>query len=377
MQSAISRARRVLIVGGGVAGMSAATMLARSGVDVCLVDLDPGWRVAGAGITLTASTLRAFKTLGILERVIEEGHVHEGIRACDVQGRPLEELRSPLLGEGIPGAGGILRPVLHRILAEQVKALGVEVRLGVGVQSVHQQESGIAAVFTDGAQDRYDVIVGADGIASGLRKLLFPEAPGPRFTGQACWRLTTERPPGIDRRHFFLGGRGKCGLTPVSKGEMYLFYLEHVPDNPWREPSRQYVLLRELLGQYGGVLAGVRDALGPRSRIVYRPLEAHVLRGGWSRGRAVLIGDAAHASTPQLASGAGMAAEDGIVLAEELSRGDSVPAALEAFMRRRFERCRMVVENSMEIGRLEMSGAPPADQTAIVARSLEALAAPI
>ena len=324
------RARRALIVGGGVAGMSAATMLARSGVEVCLVDLDPGWRVAGAGITLTASTLRAFKTLGILDRVIEEGHAHEGIRACDVRGRPLEELRSPPLGPGIPGAGGILRPVLHRILADGVKALGAEVRLGVGVQSVDQHDSGIAAVdFTDGTQDRYDFVVGADGIHSGLRKLLFPEAPGPRFTGQACWRLTTDRPPAIDRRHFFLGGRGKCGLTPVSAGEMYLFYLEHVPDNPWREPSQQHILLRALLGEYGGVLAAVRDALGPHSRIVYRPLEAHVLRGGWFKGRAILIGDAAHASTPQLASGAGMAAEDGIVLAEELSRGDSVPAAFE------------------------------------------------
>jgi 2-polyprenyl-6-methoxyphenol hydroxylase-like FAD-dependent oxidoreductase len=374
---AVNKRQRALIVGGGVAGMSAATMLLRAGIEVRLVDLDPSWRVTGAGITLTAPTLRAFKVLGILERVIEEGHAHEGIRACDVQGRPLEELRSPPLGRGIPGAGGILRPVLHRILADRVKALGVEVRLGVSAESIRQDESGIAAALTDGTQDRYDLVIGADGIRSGTRSLLFPEAPVPRFTGQACWRLTTERPPGIDRRHFFLGGRGKCGLTPVSRREMYLFYLEHVPDNPWREPSRQHVLLRALLGEYGGEIARVREALGPESRIVYRPLEAHVLRGGWFKGRAILIGDAAHASTPQLASGAGMAAEDGIVLAEELARQGSVPAAFEAFMGRRFERCRMVVENSLEIGRLEMSGAPPADQTAVVARSLEALAAPI
>jgi len=373
----MSRARRALIVGGGVAGMSAATMLLRAGVEVRLVDVDPNWRVAGAGITLTAPTLRAFETLGILERVIEEGHTHEGIRVCDVQGRPLEEVRSPPLGEGIPGAGGILRPVLHRILSDRIKALGAEVRLGVTAQSVDPHESGIAVAFANGTRDRYDFVIGADGIHSGMRKLLFPEAPKPRFTGQACWRLLTQRPPEIGRRHFFLGGRGKCGLTPVSRSEMYLFYLEHVPDNPWREPAQQHVLLRALLGEYGGVLARVRETLGPESRIVYRPLEAHVLRGGWYRDRAILIGDAAHASTPQLASGAGMAAEDGIVLAEELARADRVPAAFEAFMRRRFERCRMVVENSMEIGRLEMSGAPPADQTAIVAESLEALAAPI
>lgn len=370
-------ARRALVVGGGVAGMSAATMLLRAGVEVRLVDLDPGWRVAGAGITLTAPTLRAFRTLGILERVMDEGHTHDGIRACDVQGRPLEELHGPPLGEGIPGAGGILRPVLHRILADRVKALGAGVRLGVTACALEQDESGVAVSLSDGTEERWDLVIGADGIGSGMRKLLFPKAPGPRFAGQACWRLMSERPPEVDRRHFFLGGRGKCGLTPVSKSEMYLFYLEHVPGNPWREPSEQPILLRGLLEQYGGVLARVRDSLGPESRIVYRPLEAHVLPGGWFKGRAILIGDAAHASTPQLASGAGMAAEDGIVLADEIARADGIPEAFASFMRRRFERCRMVVENSMEIGRLEMSGAPPADQTAIVARSLEALAAPI
>jgi 2-polyprenyl-6-methoxyphenol hydroxylase-like FAD-dependent oxidoreductase len=373
----MSRTYRALVGGGGVAGMSAATMLLRAGVEVRLVDLDANWRVAGAGITITASTLRAFKTLGVLERVMDEGHTHEGIRVCDMQGRTLEEVRSPPLGEGIPGAGGILRPVLHRILADRVKALGADVRLGVTAQSAHERESGVTVAFTDGTEDRYDLVIGADGIYSGMRRLLFPQAPAPRFTGQACWRLTVERPPEIDRRHFFLGGRGKCGLTPVSKAEMYLFYLEHVPDNPWRAFSEQHVLLRERLAEYGGVLARVRDTLGPQSHIVYRPLEAHVLPAPWFSGRALLIGDAAHASTPQLASGAGMAAEDGIVVADELVRTDSVTEAFKAFMRRRFDRCRMVVENSMQIGRLEMSGAPPPEQTAIVARSLEALAAPI
>ena len=220
-------------------------------------------------------------------------------------------------------------------------------------------------------------MIGADGIRSGLRELLFPRAPKPSLTGQACWRLMTRRPASIDRRHFFLGGTVKCGLTPVSPEGMYLFCLEHVPANPWRDPAQQPELLRGLLAQYGGVVAEVREEIGPRSAIVYRPLEAHVLPGDWFSGRALLIGDAAHASTPQLASGAGMAAEDGIVVAEELVRSDDVPAAFHAFMRRRAERCRMVVENSMQIGRLEIAGAPPAEQTAIVARSLQALAAPI
>jgi 2-polyprenyl-6-methoxyphenol hydroxylase-like FAD-dependent oxidoreductase len=372
-----ARLNTALVVGAGVAGLSAATQLLRAGVRVELVEKDAHWQAAGAGLTITAATLRAFRTLGILERVRDEGHTHEGIRVCDVQGRAIEEVRSPALGEGIPGAGGILRPVLHRILADAALALGAKVRLGTEVRALEQDGSGVEVELSDGTRSRYDVLIGADGIQSGLRRLLFPQAPAPRFTGQACWRLMTERPASVDRRHFFLGGTGKCGLTPVSKSEMYLFCLEHVPGNPWRDPASQPELLRGLLAQYGGVVAEVREALGPRSRIVYRPLEAHVLPGDWFQGRALLIGDAAHASTPQLASGAGMAAEDGIVLGEELARATDVAAAFRFFMRRRAPRCRMVVENSMEIGRLEMSGAPPSEQTAIVARSLQALAAPI
>ena len=369
-------ARNALVVGGGVAGMSCAIMLRRAGVDVDLVDLDPHWRVAGAGITITAPTLRAFKAIGILERVMEEGHTHEGIRVCTVDGTPVEEVRSPPLDVDVPGAGGILRPVLHRILSDRTQALGARVRLGVSVQSLDQDPEGVSVRFTDGTQARYDIAIGSDGISSRMRALLFPDAPKPQFTGQACWRLMTARPAEIDRRHFFLGGPVKCGLTPVSKSEMYLFLLEHVPDNPWREPGEQHVLLRALLQGFGGVLERVRAELGETSRIVYRPLEGHFLRRDWFRGRALLLGDAAHASTPQLASGAGMAVEDGIVLAEELQRSGRVEDAFRGFMERRYERCRLVVENSLEIGRLEIAGAPPQRQTAIVGDSLQVLAAP-
>lgn len=370
-------AKTALIVGGGVAGMSCAIMLRRAGIEVTLVDLDPQWRVAGAGITITAPTLRAFKAIGILDRVMEEGHTHEGIRVCAVDGKPVEEVRSPPLDADVPGAGGILRPVLHRILSERTRALGTQVKLGITADSLDRDAHGVAARFTDGTRGRYDLVIGSDGIFSKMRQILFPDAPKPQFTGQACWRLMTARPPEIDRRHFFLGGPVKCGLTPVSRSEMYLFLLEHVPGNPWREPKAQHMILRGLLGGYGGVLARVRDELNEASRIVYRPLEGHILRHDWFEGRVILIGDAAHASTPQLASGAGMAAEDGIVLAEALQRSSSVDEAFRAFMKRRYERCRLVVENSLEIGRLEMANAPPEQQTAIVARSLRALAAPV
>lgn len=193
-----------------------------------------------------------------------------------------------------------------------------------------------------------------------------PDAPSPSFSGQSCWRLATQRLPEIDRRHFFLGGEFKVGLSPVSDDEMYLFLLENMAIPEWREEETLAPRLRELLRDYGGPLARIRDGLDANSRIVFRPLETLRLPAPWHKGRTLLIGDAAHPTTPQLASGAGMAVEDALVLGQEIDRGASIDGIFEAFMARRYERCRLVVDNSIEIGRREQSRAPVASQTELV-----------
>ncbi len=364
-----------LVVGGGIAGMSAAIMLRRSGVAVDLIDIDPNWRVYGAGITITGPTLRAFKALGILERIMRDAHTADGVQVCSVAGDPLTLIPTPApLGSDVPGSGGIMRPALHAILSSDVLALGTNVRLGITIDAIAHAPAGEDVRFSDGTAGRYDLVVGADGLYSRVRALLFPNAPAPQFTGQACWRLMTERLPGIDRRHYFLGGPVKAGLTPVSRDEMYMFVLENVGENTWVDPETFSQRLRGLLTVYGGPLARVRDGISPASSIVYRPLEAVLLPAPWYAGRTVVIGDAAHATTPQLASGAGMAVEDGLVLVEELERAPSVEEGLAQFMRRRFERCRLVVENSVQLGVYEVERAPVEFQTALVEQSLRKLA---
>lgn len=371
-------ARKGLIVGGGIAGMSAAIMLRQAGFEVELIDLAKEWKMVGAGLTISASTLRAFQKIGILEEVKRQGHTHPGIQVCDINGRPLQNVVSPPLPDAdVPGAAGVLRPVLHGILAARLRELQVPVTLGQTLSALRDTGEGVRVRRSDGSEQQYDFVVGSDGLFSGVRKLLFPQAAAPAFTGQACWRLVIARPPEIGQRHFFLGGPVKVGLTPVSTQEMYLFLLEHIPANPWRDPATQHLELKRLLEGFGGILASIREGLSPDSRIVYRPLEGHLLRHDWFEGNTILIGDAAHATTPQLASGAGMAVEDGIVLAEELAKSDAIRLAYRRFMVRRYERCRLVVDNSLEIGRLEVAGRPAAEQTAVVASSLAALAEPI
>ena len=107
---------------------------------------------------------------------------------------------------------------------------------------------------------------------------------------------------------------------------------------------------------FGSYVPAVREALGPDSLVNYRPLEWHMLDAPWYRGRILLIGDAAHATTPHMASGAGLAVEDALVLGREIARHDCIESAFAAFMSARLERARLVVENSARIGEIEMSG---------------------
>jgi 2-polyprenyl-6-methoxyphenol hydroxylase-like FAD-dependent oxidoreductase len=370
--------RRALIVGGGIGGMSAAIALQRRGVQIDLIDLDPKWRVYGAGITITGPTLRAFKVLGVLDEILAHGFAGNGIRVCAVDGSLIEELPTPQPADSdVPGSGGIMRPTLHRILSERVLADGIPVRLGITVDALSSSAHGVAVQFSDGTRDEYDLVVGADGLYSRVRGLLFPNAPKPAYTGQSCWRLAMPRPPQIDRRHYFLGGPVKVGLNPVSRNEMYMFLLQQRSGTEWDASAQLWLELRQLLEGFGGILRDVRESLSAESRIIMRPLEAFFMPAPWQSGRVLLIGDAVHPTTPQLASGAGMAVEDALVLAEELTPERSVEQAFAAFMRRRYERCTLVVNNSLEIGRREQRGAPIAEQTELVQQTLQALAGPM
>jgi 2-polyprenyl-6-methoxyphenol hydroxylase-like FAD-dependent oxidoreductase len=364
----------VLVVGGGIGGMTAALALARLGVTVTLIDSDPNWRVYGAGITITGMSLRAFDDLGVLDEIRARGFVHNGMRARRFTGDALGEPRlAPPGAPPIMLGGGIMRPVLHDILSTRVRAMGIDVRLGVAVEALAQYDDGVDVTLTGGSSERYDLVVGADGIYSKMRDMIFPDAPKPQFTDQGCWRIVADRPPEIDRSEIYFGGPLKLGMSPISQQQMYVFMLEHVPGNPWFAPETHVAHLSELMAPFGGHVPVIRAALGVESQINYRPLEWLLLPDPWYKGRVILIGDAAHATTPHMASGAGLAVEDGLVLAEELGKTADVAAALRGFMARRFERAKLVVESSVKSGEMEIAGE---QQNGLLPAATQALAQP-
>lgn len=372
-------ARRILIIGGGFSGMAAAIQLRKLGAEVDLVEIDPGWRSYGAGISLGGATLRAFRTLGILEAFLAQGSATDGVHICLPHGAKVAELPTPrLAGADVPGGGGIMRPVLARILAEATRAAGVNVFLGCTFTAIEQDTAGVEVGFTDGQRRRYELVIGADGLYSKVREALFPKAPRPRYSGQAVWRAVLPRPAEIETATMWMGPRVKPGVNPVSKTEMYLFVTEPRPTNEHVDPATFVDQLRALLVDFPSpLLQSIRAGIGADSQIVFRPLEGLLMPQPWSSGRVVLIGDTVHATTPHLASGACIGIEDALVLAEELGRSADVAAALRAFEARRWERCRMVVENSARLGEIEVAGGDKDEHARIMRESLMALAQPI
>lgn len=370
---------KILIVGGGIAGMTLAIALRQAGMQCDVVELTPEWTVPGVGISLQGATLRALGTLGLLDACVTQGFGYSHFIACDAHGNVTGKVDLPRLnGPDRPATIGIMRQILHDLLKGAMAKAKVPVRLGVTVKSLQQDDAGVAVTFSDGASGRYELVVGADGAFSVVRDIVFGHETGPQYTGQAVWRITVARPPEVTARHSYFGPRNKSGFNPVSATQMYIYIVQNLPEFRRLSDAELPVVMNEQLVDFGGTLGVARDSVRDVSDIVYRPIHSHIMPSPWFRGRVVLIGDAAHTTTPHLASGAGIAVEDAIVLADELGKADDLAMALSTFMTRRYERCRLIVENSHTLGEWEKNpGAPGADPIAMVAASYSALAQPI
>ena len=360
----------ILVVGGGIGGMSAALALSRAGCEVEIVELDPNWRALGAGLTLNGGALRALDNLDLLKPVLAAGYTSTGpVRTFDANGNLLGEgPTDPIFGPHIPNIGGILRPKLHEVIRDRVLAEGIKVRTGVSVEDLQEINGMVCATTTDGRQDRYELVIGADGLLSHIRETIFPSAPRPAFTGQGCWRAVVPRPSDVTATMVYFGDRAKAGFNPISDDQMYVYLLESQPGNPWIVEADWLGEMRAKLEPFHGHFDAIREGLGPDSQINYRPLEVIMLTDPWHVGHVLLIGDAAHATTPHVGYGAGLAIEDAVVLGELASGCDGVDDLLEKFMERRFERCRTILEGSVQLGELEMAGAPVAEQRALSGR---------
>jgi 2-polyprenyl-6-methoxyphenol hydroxylase-like FAD-dependent oxidoreductase len=368
---------RALVVGAGPGGCAAAVALARADVETLVVEVERELRPAGVGLLLQNSPLRALHGLGLAGECVARGYPHPEIDLCGAGGEVRHVLRTPSLVPGLPPAVALSRADLADVLVRAVRGAGAELRLGTTVAALTRHPERVEVSLSDGWTASVDLVVGADGLHSATRSAVLPDAPAPRRTGQLIWRAAAPRPPEVSRYSMLDGGPelGKVGIVPISDSEVYLWMLRADWGRERSAPEDLLPALREQLAPFGGQVPLVSAVLRPE--VDLRSLQALLVPLPWSCGRVVLIGDAVHTTTPQVAYGVGMAIEDAVVLADLLGDADGVPEALERFGERRFDRCCRVVEASVQLGEWEL--APPDDPSLpgrLVGATLGALEAP-
>jgi 2-polyprenyl-6-methoxyphenol hydroxylase-like FAD-dependent oxidoreductase len=378
----MSAIRSALIVGGGIGGLCTAIALRRREVAVRVVELNPRWDVYGVGIIQPGNALRALGELGLAEACLRQGFGFPGHQFFDRDGAPLSPPVDFPLPPGAPGPAmnGITRPRLHRILQDAVLASGARVDTGVTVSRLVQADDRVDVECSDGTRDAHDVVIGADGVHSLVRSMVFGPELQARYIGQVCWRYNLPRPAEVDRLRMYVGAHGKAGLVPLADDLMYTLLIEKPPAGaPVKLPTAGLAAVyRERLAEYGGPIGRIRDEqITDDDAVVYRPVEALIVPAPWHRGRVLLVGDAAHATSPHVGQGAAQAVEDAVVLGEEVERGGAVHEVFERFMARRYDRCRLVVESSRQISEWEQAGDQHADFDGLTARVAAAVAAPL
>lgn len=367
--------QKVLVVGGGITGSVLSVALAQRGADVELVEISPQWFGVGHGITLQGNALKALRTVGVLDRVLERAVPFDMLRLLRADGELMAELPTPHTGGAdLPSTAGALRSDLQNALCDAVYAHGVTVRLGLTIERMDQSVAHVDVTFTDGSTGRYDLMVGADGINSRMRELIgITTKPTP--VGMSIFRVVAHRPAEMVCHEVYYGGpRYKAGYSPIAEDRCYAYLLDENLDASLIGPRASLALMRERGAGYGGMWGRIIASLPDDTAVDYRWIEAVLVDEPWHRGRTMVIGDAAHACPPLIAQGAAMCMEDAVLLAEYVTGDEPLEKALEQFMNRRLPRVRMVLENSLRLADWEIHPETPgANPARIMSQTLQSL----
>jgi 2-polyprenyl-6-methoxyphenol hydroxylase-like FAD-dependent oxidoreductase len=371
--------KNILVIGGGITGLTAAACLGRQGFEVDVIEIRPRLEdQGGIGLSIMGNATKALNTIGVAQRCVDAGMPADTYTIRKPDGTILATPNWPALGKPLwPAQIGISRAVFHSFLIDAARGASATLRCSMSVNSLTQTQEAVAVRFASGEVATYDLVIGADGVRSTTRAMVFPEFLEPTAVGLGIWRAHARRPEGITTTQLHLGGpHGVVGVCPISSEDCYVYCLHDAEPGDRRNPATFHYQLQEKLEGYGGLIPALSEQMTDPSVISYRPLEMLLKPNPWYHGRVLLMGDAAHSNTPNLAQGAGMGIEDAAVIADELAQDHTLEEVLVRFMARRFERARMVVDVSGQIARAEADHIPNFDVRAVMTAASEILAQP-
>lgn len=293
---------------------------------------------------MQANGLRALRPLGMGEAIERAGALLRHWQFCDQHGALLSSIDLQEVWGHVGRCIGIERSKLQEVLLDSAAA--VPIRLGTSIISLTQSERRVAVKFIDSSVGEYDLVVGADGVASTVRELALGTTPL-QSAGHVGWRsLVPRRPQGSQHLQFFLGEDCFFGLCPVAEGT---YGFGHINDPTIRDQVQgRLQRLRARLAEFGGAVPEYLAALDRDEQIHCSTIQ-WIDQDPWHAGSVLLIGDAAHASSPILGQGGCLAMEDAMVLAEILRAGDSISDALSAYENRRKPRVKWIQQQSLAL----------------------------
>jgi 2-polyprenyl-6-methoxyphenol hydroxylase-like FAD-dependent oxidoreductase len=308
---------RILIAGAGIAGLTLANALNRHGIRPVLVEAASTLEPPGLGLSLQPNGVRALDHIDLGASVMAGGRIGRQMITTNSGEEPIRTMDLTLAGPTV---------ALHRnaLIGPLTANLDADLRLETTIAAIDPSKNSAAVTLSDGSSAVFDLVVGADGLRSALRRQLFPDAT---FEYRNCraWRTVVPRGDDDPPEAMLRWSTGAAfGTFPVSDEQLYTFVLEHGPDDEASETDH-VGHIRRIAEQFGPTARSAARRVEPSTPTIYTPVyRVHVDR--WVRAAVVLLGDAAHAIVPMLAQGAALAIEDAVLLAEMIV-GSATPAA--------------------------------------------------
>ncbi|MGW1346541.1 FAD-dependent oxidoreductase [Kribbella sp. NPDC002412] len=356
---------KAIICGAGIAGLAAANLLADRGYDVIVVERTPSPRTQGYMIDLFGPGYDAIEAMGLLPALREAGYNVTEALLVDDHGRRRAGMS---LGQFAAGAlVSVMRPDLEHVLRESLPT-SVDLRYGVGLDNVTPQADGVRVGLTDGTSLPADLLIGADGIHSTVRRLVFgPESSYLRYLGFHTAAYTFEAPD----IHAAVNGRfvltdtigSQFGFYGLRDGRVAAFAVHRTADPSL--PADPRTALRSAYRELGWVVPEAIERC-PEPEEIYYDQVAQIVMPSWSKGRVVLLGDSAHAVSLLAGQGASLGIAGAYVLADRLAKCSSIETALTEYE----ELWRPEAEARQRAGRRAAHWFLPGSQFALIGRRL-------
>lgn len=341
----------IAIIGGGIAGLTTAIALKKIGFQPFVFEAAPQIKALGAGLLLAANAMKGFERIGIADIIIPAGQQLSQFAILDQQGKSISEADSKALSEryGLHNFA-IHRADLHQVLMTELK----DIALKTGKKATHfiQEADTVTVYFEDGSQHSTEYMIVADGIHSAIRQQLVPEST-PRYAGYTCWRAVVDNPGlTLNAATETWGAAGRMGIVPLANNKIYWFLCINAPQGDLTMKAYKTVDLAARFKDYHAPIPQLLQATRNEQLIWSDIIDLKPIQK-YAFGRVLLLGDAAHATTPNMGQGACQAIEDAAVLLDECEKmSDDFTQVFQNFERRRLHRTHTIVNRSWSIGKV-------------------------